>query len=161
MLAVELPLGLLPLCAGRIDFAAVEPSAFFLVANDMVGGRDLLEACFRRLIARMQIRMVLFSEPTVGLADVVLGRLASDAQDLEWVRHCWDPQALSGEQPLTRFQGKKNPAVANSMTAAANHPTTSMARGSVSRPMIRGFMAITIMTAISGAASTPLTTALQ
>ena len=58
-------------------------------------------------------------------------------------------------------QIKKNPTVASAMTNVASHPTTSMGRGSVSRPMMRGFIAITIMTAISGAASTPLTTALQ
>ena len=47
------------------------------------------------------------------------------------------------------------------MTKVATHPPTSIGRGSVSRPMMRRFMAITIMTAITGAASTPLTTALQ
>ena len=51
--------------------------------------------------------------------------------------------------------------VASAMTAVASHPTAAIKGGSVSRPMMRGFIAITIMTAISGAASTPLTTALQ
>jgi len=37
----------------------------------------------------------------------------------------------------------------------------AMGRESVSRPIMRGFMAITIMTAIRGAASRPFTTALQ
>ena len=60
-----------------------------------------------------------------------------------------------------RDQIRKNPVVASAMTTVANHPTTSIGRGSVSRPMMCGFIAITIMTAISGAASTPLTTALQ
>jgi hypothetical protein len=58
-------------------------------------------------------------------------------------------------------QIEKNPAVASGMTDVASHPTTGIGRGSVSRPIMRGFIAITIMTAISGAASTPLTTALQ
>ena len=58
-------------------------------------------------------------------------------------------------------QIKKNAIAASAMTDVANHPTISIGRGSVSRPMMRGFIAITIMTAISGAASTPLTTALQ
>jgi hypothetical protein len=58
-------------------------------------------------------------------------------------------------------QIKKNPAVAAAMTAVASHPPTSMGRGNVSRPIMRGFMAIIIMTAISGVARTPLTTALQ
>ena len=66
---------------------------------------------------------------------------------------------------LQRFppivQIEKNPTVASAMTDVASHPTTSIGRGSVSRPIMRGFIAITIMTAISGAASTPLTTALQ
>jgi hypothetical protein len=58
-------------------------------------------------------------------------------------------------------QIKKNATAASAMTDVASHPTTSIGRGSVSRPMMRGFIAITIMTAISGAASTPLTTAAQ
>ena len=37
----------------------------------------------------------------------------------------------------------------------------SIERGSVSRPMIRLFMEMIIITAINGAASTPLTTAAQ
>ena len=45
--------------------------------------------------------------------------------------------------------------------AVASQPATNMGRGTVRRLMTRVFMAITIMTAIGGAASTPLTTALQ
>jgi hypothetical protein len=45
-------------------------------------------------------------------------------------------------------QSKKNTTVASAMTDVANHAT-------------RAFIAITIMTATSGAASKPLTTALQ
>ena len=70
-------------------------------------------------------------------------------------RHTW---------PLARIvnlQIKKNPIVASAMTKAPIQPTRSIGRGSVSRPMMWGFIAITIITAMSGAASTPLTTALQ
>jgi hypothetical protein len=47
-------------------------------------------------------------------------------------------------------QIKKNATAASAMTNVASHPTTSIGGGSVSRPMMRGFIAITIMTAISG-----------
>ena len=66
------------------------------------------------------------------------------------------------EFPLCRsVQIAKNAIVASAMMAVASHPTAAMEGGSVSRPMMRRFMAITIITAISGAASTPFTTALQ
>jgi hypothetical protein len=62
---------------------------------------------------------------------------------------------------MRKVQIDKNPAVASAMTDVASHPITSIGRERVSRPIMRGFIAITIMTAINGAASTPLTTALQ
>ena len=47
------------------------------------------------------------------------------------------------------------------IAAVAVHPSTVAVRPSVSRPMALGLRTISIMTAISGAASTPLTTAAQ
>lgn len=52
-------------------------------------------------------------------------------------------------------------AVAAAMTAVASQPLIIAPRRSVSRPMARGLLAISIITVISGAASTPLTTAAQ
>jgi hypothetical protein len=47
------------------------------------------------------------------------------------------------------------------MTAVAIQPPISMGRDAVSRPMMRPFAAISMMTAMTGAAITPFTTALQ
>ena len=58
-------------------------------------------------------------------------------------------------------QIEKKAMEASAITIVANHPITKIGRGSVSRPIIRGFMAITIITAIRGAARRPFTTALQ
>lgn len=55
----------------------------------------------------------------------------------------------------------KKPRAASAMTVVANHPNSKSERGNVSPPITWGFMATIIMTAISGAASTPLITALQ
>ena len=71
------------------------------------------------------------------------------------------PWCGGSEAAQSRNQIRTNPIAASAITEVASHPTTNIGRGSVSRPMMRGFIAITIMTAISGAASTPLTTALQ
>src|SRR5260221_10973620 len=62
---------------------------------------------------------------------------------------------------LTQVQSIKNATLASIMTVVASHPTTVIGRESVNLPMMRGFMAMTIMTAIRGAASTPFMTALQ
>lgn len=52
MLAVEFALWLLwTLHTARIDFAGVEPWALFLVANNVVGGSNFLEARFRAFVA--------------------------------------------------------------------------------------------------------------
>jgi hypothetical protein len=50
---------------------------------------------------------------------------------------------------------------ASAITIVESHPITNIGRVSVSRPIIRGFMAITIITAIRGAARRPFTMALQ
>ena len=52
VLAVEFAFRLFwPLCTARIDFAGVEPWALFLVANNVVGGSNFLEARFRAFVA--------------------------------------------------------------------------------------------------------------
>ena len=55
----------------------------------------------------------------------------------------------------------KNPIVARAITKVASHPPTTIDRGSVKRPITRPLVEISIMTAITGAATTPLSTALQ
>ena len=95
-------------------------------------------------------------------------RTAAIGEGQEWTRQLvivTYPGLFGYGLILHRFMRKvqidKNPTVASAMTDVASHPITSIGRGRVSRPIMRGFIAITIMTAISGAASTPLTTALQ
>ena len=55
----------------------------------------------------------------------------------------------------------KNARDAAAITAVAAQPQIAIDRDSVSRPMTLGLRTINIITAISGAASTPLTTAAQ
>ena len=76
VLTVKLSLRPLPLCARCIYFAAVETRALFLIANNIVGGSNLLEARFRPFVVGMQVRVIFLGEPTVGLADFVLRRLS-------------------------------------------------------------------------------------
>jgi hypothetical protein len=58
-------------------------------------------------------------------------------------------------------QIEKKAMEASAIMIVANQPMMNIGRGSVSRPIMRGFMAITIITAIRGAARRPFTTALQ
>lgn len=55
----------------------------------------------------------------------------------------------------------KKPTVAAAITTVASQPVSRIGGGSVSRPMIRPLVAISMMIAINGAARTPFTTALQ
>ncbi len=62
---------------------------------------------------------------------------------------------------ILKRHSRKKPMLAASMSAVAVQPAMSIVRETVSRPMIRPLPAISIRTAITGAARTPLTTALQ
>ena len=55
----------------------------------------------------------------------------------------------------------KNPMLAAAMIAVASQPPTSIGSGNVRRPMMRPLAATSMTAAMTGAASTPLTTALQ
>src|SRR5262249_52222571 len=69
-----------PFVSGGIDFAAVEARPFLGVAHDVVGCGDLLELFLRLLIAGIEVRVQLFRQPTIGLADLLLRRLRLHAQ---------------------------------------------------------------------------------
>src|SRR5262245_25609761 len=66
---------------GGIDLAAVEARPFLGIAHEVVGSRDLLELLLRLLIAGIEVRVQLFRQLTIGLADLVLRRLRLHAQD--------------------------------------------------------------------------------
>src|SRR5262249_43935448 len=97
MLAIELALGRLALGTGCIYLATVETRALLLVAEDVIGRRDLLEACFRTLVVGMEVRVVFLAELAVGLADFLLRRRAADSQDFVRVHHRWVLGQLPGE----------------------------------------------------------------
>ena len=51
------------------------------IADHVVGGRDLLELLLGLFVAWIEIRVQLFRQLTIGLADLVLRRLRLHAQD--------------------------------------------------------------------------------
>ncbi len=57
--------------AGCVDLAAVVAPALLLVADDAVGGRDLLELLLGRLVARIEVGVQLLGELAIGLGDVL------------------------------------------------------------------------------------------
>jgi hypothetical protein len=67
---------------GGVDLAAVEAGALFRVAQQVVGGRDILELVRRLGVARVEVRMELLGELAVSLVNLVLGRALGNAQDL-------------------------------------------------------------------------------
>ena len=84
--AVERPLRR-HLVAGGVDLAAVVAGALVLVAQQVVGGADLLEPLRRLRLAGVHVGMVALGELAVGGADrrVAVGLL--HAEDFVWVCH--------------------------------------------------------------------------
>ena len=75
-------------------------------------------------------------------------------------RKCTRPFGWSSCK-LPLYGRMKNARDAAAITAVAAQPQIAIDRDSVSRPMTLGLRTISIITAMSGAASTPLTTAAQ
>ena len=59
-----------PLLAARVDLAAVVAPALLLIADDVVGGGDLLELLLGRLVARIEVGVQLLGELAIGLGDI-------------------------------------------------------------------------------------------
>src|SRR5262249_38201899 len=69
-----------PFVSGGIDLAAVEARPFHGIAHDVIRRRDLLELFLRLPVAGIEVRVQLFRQPTIGLADLLLRRLRLHAQ---------------------------------------------------------------------------------
>src|SRR4029079_17973029 len=80
-----------PLCSAGIDFARIEPPAFLLVPEQVIGSRDFLELLLRRLVARMQIGVKLARQFLERVLNLLVGRGSGHAEDLVWVFHAPDP----------------------------------------------------------------------
>ena len=70
-----------PLLSGGVDFAAIEARSLLRIAQEIVGDGDLLEFFLCRLIAGIEVRVQLFRQLAVRLADLVLRCLPFHAQD--------------------------------------------------------------------------------
>ena len=81
-----------PLGTARVDLAPVEAGALLGIGKDLVRGRQLLEALLGGLVARVQVRMAGLGELAIGLADLLLRRLALQPQHLVGVAHASPPR---------------------------------------------------------------------
>ena len=61
--------------------------AFFLVAQDVIGAGNFLEALLRGRIARMLVGVMLLGEGAEGLLDFGLARRLGDAEDFIRIFH--------------------------------------------------------------------------
>ena len=71
-----------PLRARRVDLAAIEARALLRVAQQIVGGTDVLEFPLRILVPGIEVGVQLLREPAIGLLDFRRRRVALDAQHL-------------------------------------------------------------------------------
>src|SRR6185312_13133866 len=68
--------------AGRVDLAAIEAPTLLGIAQQVVGGGNLLELVFRLALARIEVRVMLLGELAIGLADVLVAGVLRDAENL-------------------------------------------------------------------------------
>src|SRR5438132_531064 len=71
-----------PLGAAFVDLAAIVAGALLRIRQDVVGGRDRLEARLGGRLSRVQIGVKLLGELAVGLADLVGGGVRLDPEHL-------------------------------------------------------------------------------
>ena len=73
--------------AGRVDLAGIEAAALLGIRQDLVGLRDFLELGLGRLVAGVEVGMVLLGELAERLADVVVGGGLGHAKDGIGIAH--------------------------------------------------------------------------
>ena len=86
-----------PLRAGRVNLAIVVAGPFGRVGKNVIGRRDRLEPLLRRLIAGVQVRMILLRQLAIGRADLLRGGAFADAQGFVKIcRHATGLRAAKG-----------------------------------------------------------------
>src|SRR5690606_3529380 len=73
------------LLPGGVDLTAIESRPLVLVAKDGIGGRNRLEALFRRCIAGVQIRVQFLRELAVRRLDFLARRGRFHAENFIWI----------------------------------------------------------------------------
>ena len=86
IIAIERLLGR-PLGARRVDLAGIELFAFVFIAQQVVGGRDLLELVFGGLVAGIEIRVQLLRQLAIGAANIGGGGRRGDAENFVRIPH--------------------------------------------------------------------------
>ena len=85
IVAIEPAIGLRLACF--VDLARVERAALLGIVQERVSGGDILEPVLGFLVARIEVRMVLFRKLLVRLANVLPGRGFLHAERLVGVSH--------------------------------------------------------------------------
>ena len=70
----------LPLLAGSVDLAAVEPGALVRIGKQLVGGGDSLELLLSLGIAGIEVGVVQLGKLAIGGTNVVLAGVAADTE---------------------------------------------------------------------------------
>src|SRR5262249_13756704 len=70
-----------PLLSGGVNLPAIEARALLWISQEIIGAGDLLELFLCCFIAGIEVRMQLFRQLAVRLADLVLRRFPFHAQD--------------------------------------------------------------------------------
>jgi len=67
--------------AAAVDLAAIETRALFLIADNAIGCRDLLEFVLGLLVARVEVRMQLLGKLAIGALNILLRGVPFYAQN--------------------------------------------------------------------------------
>ena len=88
------------LLAALVDLAPIVTATLSGIAQDRIGGRDLLEALRDRGIADVDVGVQLLGEPAVGAFDFVVARPPGEAQYVVGIPHALARPSRPG--PMTR-----------------------------------------------------------
>ncbi len=94
IIAVEM-LARWALGAGSVDLPGIETLAFVDIAQEIVGGRDLLELLLRGFVTRIEIRVQLLGELAIGALQLGCGGSRGHSEHLigivhDGLRKSWD-----------------------------------------------------------------------
>src|ERR1700677_1388264 len=106
-----------------VDLASVEAPSLLRVGKQIVGRGDFLEPLLGRLVARIEIRVQLLGELSVGGADLVGRSGLGDAEGFVRVFHTRDP-SRARPVSLSRNAGSVSRRLGRVLTCASNELAT-------------------------------------
>src|SRR5579872_872659 len=82
-----------------VDLSGVKPLTLVRIGKEPLGARNLFEALLRFLASGISVRMQLFGQAPIRLANVLGRGGGCDPQDLVWIFHCPSVETVGDRGP--------------------------------------------------------------